>query len=70
MPSNKELKRFGYLQEMFWDIHPATIIQLGTYAGGTAVWMADTLSKLDIKCHAYSMDIDLSMISDHAKCYS
>jgi cephalosporin hydroxylase len=53
--------------QMFWHVRPRTIIELGTFAGGSAIWMADNLNSSGIDCHIYSIDIDLSMISEEAK---
>ena len=49
--------------QMFWHIRPRTIIELGTFAGGSATWMADSLNSSGIDCHIYSIDIDLSLIN-------
>ena len=48
-------------------VKPATVIELGAYTGGMAIWMADTLKLLDVPCHIYSMDIDLSLLEDRVK---
>jgi cephalosporin hydroxylase len=53
--------------QMFWHVRPRTIIELGTFAGGSAIWMADNLNSSGIDCHIYSIDIDLSLISKEAK---
>ena len=54
-------------QQLFWDVKPASIIELGSFNGGSALWMADVLRMLEIECSIHSMDIDLSLISDVAK---
>ena len=53
--------------QLFWYLKPATVIELGAYTGGMAIWMADTLKLLDVPCHIYSMDIDLSILEDRVK---
>jgi len=53
--------------QLFWYLKPATIIELGAYAGGAAIWMGDTLKTLGIPCQIYSMDIDLSLLEDCVK---
>lgn len=55
------------LNEVFWYLRPATIIELGTYCGGNAIWMADKLRVLEIDCRIYSMDINPSLIEPRAK---
>jgi cephalosporin hydroxylase len=34
-------------QEIMWEINPAIIIETGTYKGGSAVWFADMLEKVN-----------------------
>lgn len=55
------------LNEVFWYLRPATIIELGTYSGGNAIWMADKLRVLEVDCQIYSMDINPSLIEPRAK---
>lgn len=54
-------------QQLFWNLRPATIIELGTFTGGSAIWMADMLRLMEIKSRIYSMDIDLSLIEEQVK---
>ena len=44
-----------------------TIIELGAFTGGSAIWMADMMRLMEIKTTIYSMDIDLSTIEDRVK---
>ncbi len=55
------------LQQLFWELRPATVIELGTFTGGSAVWMADMLRLMDIKSHIFSMDVDPSLIEEEVK---
>lgn len=55
------------VKEMFNIVRPATIIELGAFTGGSAVLMADNLKMMDIDCHIYSVDIDLSLIDPRMK---
>ena len=55
------------LQQLFWDVRPAAIVELGSFNGGSAIWMADVLRMLEVECVIYSMDIDTTLISDTAK---
>ena len=52
------------LKELLYHIRPATIIELGVFTGGNAVWMSDMLKLMEIDCHIYGMDIELSLIED------
>ena len=36
-----------YLQ-MFWHIKPRTVIELGTFAGGSAIWMGDMFKTMSL----------------------
>ena len=54
-------------QQMFWHIKPRTVIELGTFVGGSAIWMGDMLKTLEVDCHYYSVDYDHSLLSDEAR---
>lgn len=43
---------------LLWNIKPRTIIEVGSFGGGSAVWLADTLHTFEIDCHIYSVDIN------------
>lgn len=47
---------------LLWELQPATIIELGSYMGGSAVWLADLLSVMGVDGRVHSFDIDLSRI--------
>ncbi len=49
------------------EIAPATVIELGAYTGGSALWMADTLRTMEIESRVISADIDLSLVNEMAK---
>ena len=53
--------------QLFWYVKPATVIEIGAYSGGRAVWMADMLKLMNLECSVYSMDIDLSLIDNRVK---
>src|SRR6266545_1566673 len=48
---------------LLWELRPATIIELGAYRGGSALWMADLLDLYGIDGHVYSHDIDVDRIT-------
>ena len=58
---------FLLLHQLFSYVKPATVIELGSYVGGSAIWIADTLKLLDIPCQIYSMEKDISLLADRAK---
>ena len=39
------------------NVRPATIFELGSALGGSAVWFADLTRTLGVDCHVYSMDL-------------
>lgn len=49
-------------QLMLQEIKPLTIIEIGAFNGGGAVWMADIMKIHGHKTHVYSMDIDFSYL--------
>lgn len=55
------------LKELLAHVKPATVIEIGAYTGGNAVWMADTLELEGIECSLYSLDIDLSLLEEKVK---
>ena len=54
-------------QQFLWLIKPKTILELGTFSGGCALWMADTSTLYGNNCHVYSVDVDLSLIENQVK---
>lgn len=55
------------MKELLAYVRPATVIELGVYAGGNTIWLADTTKIEGIDCNVYAMDIDLSFIEDKVK---
>lgn len=55
------------LKELLAHVRPATVIELGTFTGGTAVWMADMLKLEGVTSSIYSMDINSAIIEDRVK---
>lgn len=53
---------FSIYPLLLWELKPATIIELGAYKGGSALWMADTTRAMGFDCHIYSYDIDTERI--------
>ena len=42
---------------LFQRVRPRSVIEIGSNAGGGAVWMADQLTTIGVDTHVYSMDI-------------
>ena len=55
------------LQLLLWYLRPATVIELGTFTGGTAVWYSDIMRMMGIESQVYSLDITHSYIEDRVK---
>jgi len=43
--------------KLIWDLRPATIIEIGSNAGGSALLLADIVSNFGLGCHIYSVDL-------------
>ena len=55
------------LKELLVHVKPATVIELGTFTGGNAVWISDTMKMEEVTCSVYSMDINPATIEDRVK---
>ena len=42
---------------LLWDVRPRTIIEVGSYFGGSAVWLADLAGNFGLDTHVYSVDV-------------
>jgi len=49
------------------ELQPKTIIELGAFNGGSAVWLADHLELFGIQGRIYSVDIELSFLDEKAR---
>jgi cephalosporin hydroxylase len=43
-------------QQIFQEVKPKTILEIGTYQGGSALWMNDMLNALEIQSKIYTFD--------------
>lgn len=48
---------FALYPLLLWNLKPKTIIEIGSYSGGSAVWFGDLLNNFGIDGHVYSIDI-------------
>ena len=44
------------------NLKPKSIIEFGTYEGGSALWMSDLMSSLNIECNIHTFDIDQARV--------
>jgi len=47
---------------LLWELRPATVIELGTFIGGSALWLADLVSAFGTGSRIVSVDCDLSRV--------
>src|SRR5271165_1755513 len=43
--------------KLIWDLRPRTLVEIGTHKGGSALWLADTISAAAIDCAILSIDL-------------
>ena len=52
--------------KLIWDLKPATLIEVGTLKGGSALWLADMLSAAGLAARVVSVDQNLqSEVKDY-----
>ena len=64
---NKGVTEIGIYPMILHEIKPKTIIEIGAFNGGSAVWLADNLEMFGVDGSVYSIDIDLSLLDEKAK---
>jgi cephalosporin hydroxylase len=47
---------------LLWELRPKTIIELGTFEGGSALWLADIATALGVDATVVSFDKDVSRV--------
>ena len=55
------------LYQMFWNVRPRTVIELGSFTGASALWMADALNGANIECSVFSVELDHSLLHPQIK---
>jgi cephalosporin hydroxylase len=43
--------------KLIWDLRPRSVVEIGTHKGGSALWLADTVSNAGIDCATLSIDL-------------
>lgn len=57
MPLFKTVYDFSLYTMLLWNLKPATVIELGSGTGSSAVWFADLLKTFGLTAHVYSVDL-------------
>jgi cephalosporin hydroxylase len=57
MPLFKTAYDFSLYPMLLWELRPRTIVELGSGAGASAVWLADTAATFGLDTHVYSVDL-------------
>lgn len=63
VPMKKDPFDLALYPLLLWELRPATIIELGAFRGGSALWMADLLETFGIDGHVHSFDVDTDRIT-------
>jgi cephalosporin hydroxylase len=56
VPCMKNPFDFSLYTKLIHDLAPGSIIEIGTYRGGSALWLADLLRSFGLDGHVYSID--------------
>lgn len=58
-PLFKTVFDFAMLPMLLWELKPATVFEIGSGAGASALWLADTMGSLGNNAEVYSVDINV-----------
>ena len=64
---NKGVTEIALYPMLLYELRPQTIIEIGAFNGGSAIWLADHLELFGIGGTVYAMDIDLSLLDEVAR---
>jgi len=64
LPLFKSVFDLALYPMLIWDAKPATIVELGSGLGASAVWLADVLRAFGLHAHLYSVDIRRPQLND------
>jgi len=53
--------------QLLWNLKPRTIFEIGSKAGGSALWLGDLLDSFRIDAHIYSLDLVAVTTVSHAR---
>lgn len=48
---------FALYPMLLWNLKPASIIEIGSFNGASALWMADTMRAYGVESHVWSLDV-------------
>jgi cephalosporin hydroxylase len=57
IPTQKNPFDLALYTRLLWDIKPRTLIEIGSYKGGSAIWFADQMRSMGIAGRIFSLDI-------------
>jgi len=57
IPTLKNPFDLALYTRLLWDVKPRTLIEIGSYKGGSAIWFADQMRSMGIDGHIFSLDI-------------
>ncbi|OBP13482.1 hypothetical protein A5320_18205 [Rheinheimera sp. SA_1] len=58
----KDPMSLSIYQQMLQELRPATILEFGTFEGGSALWMRDQLAACGIACQIHTFDINADRV--------
>lgn len=53
--------------QLFSDLKPKTILEMGTFTGASALWFADSIKSLGLDTQIYTVDYDPTLVSESMK---
>lgn len=59
MPMLKHPYEVVLYPDLFWRTKPKTIIEIGSFAGGSAIWFADIMAAYCLSCRIIAIDIQV-----------
>jgi cephalosporin hydroxylase len=49
---------------LLWNVKPRTIVEIGSYSGGSALWLADQIRCMNLSAEIHSFDLEVPPASD------
>ncbi|SEH90967.1 Cephalosporin hydroxylase [Mycolicibacterium rutilum] len=62
VPNIKDPYDLALVPLLLSELKPATVLELGSYVGGSALWMVDLLESFGVDSQIVSFDIDISRV--------